>query len=172
MKKRGMKKRVLAALMTACMVVGAVPGVSLADVSTGETTTNQFGLTPSSKKYNFDGSTSTSGDPDIVLDKQATYLGDDTYEITLTATAKEQIKTKPTHVVFLLDASRSMNWCDTVLASDEDVEHGLMCTEEEARELVGHRHYTQYQYKVGRNYIGYDGTSCTLIDAGKKVAGP
>ena len=36
MKKRGMKKRVLAALMTACMVVGSVPGVSLADVS-GET---------------------------------------------------------------------------------------------------------------------------------------
>ena len=50
MKKRGMKKRVLAALMTACMVVGSVPGVSLADVSAGETTTNQFGLTPSSKK--------------------------------------------------------------------------------------------------------------------------
>lgn len=34
MKKRGMKKRVLAALMTACMVVGSVPGVSLADVET------------------------------------------------------------------------------------------------------------------------------------------
>ena len=33
MKKRGMKKRVMAALMTACMVVGSVPGVSLADVS-------------------------------------------------------------------------------------------------------------------------------------------
>ena len=27
MKKRGMKKRVLAALMTACMVVGSVPSV-------------------------------------------------------------------------------------------------------------------------------------------------
>ena len=34
MKKRGMKKRVLAALMTACMVVGSVPGVSLADATT------------------------------------------------------------------------------------------------------------------------------------------
>ena len=33
MKKRGMKKRVMAALMTVCMVVGSVPGVSLADVS-------------------------------------------------------------------------------------------------------------------------------------------
>ena len=32
MKKHGIKRRVLAALMTACMVVGAVPGVSLADV--------------------------------------------------------------------------------------------------------------------------------------------
>ena len=35
MKKRGIKKRVLAALMTACMVVGAVPGVSFADVGDG-----------------------------------------------------------------------------------------------------------------------------------------
>ena len=34
MKKRGIKKRVLAALMTACMVVGSVPGVSLADATT------------------------------------------------------------------------------------------------------------------------------------------
>ena len=59
MKKRGMKKRVLAALMTACMVVGSVPGVSLADVS-GETAPNLSGtLTPAAKKYNFNGSAST-----------------------------------------------------------------------------------------------------------------
>ena len=51
MKKRGMKKRVMAALMTACMVVGSVPGVSLADVS-GEPSGT---LTPAAKKYNFDG---------------------------------------------------------------------------------------------------------------------
>ena len=40
MKKRGMKKRVLAALMTACMVVGSVPGVSLADATTDNSGTS------------------------------------------------------------------------------------------------------------------------------------
>ena len=54
MKKRGMKKRVMAALMTACMVVGSVPGVSLADVS-GEPSGT---LTPAAKKHNFDGTAS------------------------------------------------------------------------------------------------------------------
>ena len=49
MKKRGMKKRVLAALMTACMVVGSVPGVSLADVSGKPSDT----LTPDANKYDF-----------------------------------------------------------------------------------------------------------------------
>ena len=165
MKKRGMKKRVLAALMTACMVVGSVPGVSLADVSSGETTTNQFGLTPSSKKYNFDGSSSESDNSDIVLNKQATYLGDDTYEITLSATAKKQIKTKPMQVVFLLDASGSMNWCDTKAKE-------INCTEKEVKKLDGHKHYTQYKYKrfgiFGIYYDDYQGNGCTLIDKGTK----
>ena len=157
MKKRGMKKRVLAALMTACMVVGSVPGVSLADVSSDETTTNQFGLTPSSKKYNFDGSSSESDNSDIVLNKQATYLGDDTYEITLSATAKNQIKTKPMQVVFLLDASGSMNWCDT--KAEE-----IKCTEKEVKKLDGHKYYTQYKYKKFGKYYDYQGNGCTLID--------
>ncbi|MEI3181589.1 MAG: hypothetical protein V8S93_13770 [Lachnospiraceae bacterium] len=42
MKKRGIKKRVLAALMTACMVVGAVPGVSFADVGDGSAPGNSM----------------------------------------------------------------------------------------------------------------------------------
>ena len=71
MKKRGMKKRVMAALMTACMVVGSVPGVSLADVS-GEPSGT---LTPAAKKYNFDGTASTEADPDIELNKTAAYNG-------------------------------------------------------------------------------------------------
>lgn len=71
MKKRGMKKRVLAALMTACMVVGSVPGVSLADVS-GEPSGT---LTPAAKKHNFDGTASTEAAPDIELNKTAAYNG-------------------------------------------------------------------------------------------------
>ncbi len=108
MKKRGMKKRVLAALMTACMVVGSVPGVSLADVS-GEPSGT---LTPAAKKYNFNGTTSTVADPDIELNKKAVYNADtNDYTITLSAKAKEKVETKKTHVVFLLDASGSMSWC-------------------------------------------------------------
>lgn len=108
MKKRGMKKRVLAALMTACMVVGSVPGVSLADVS-GEPSGT---LTPDAKKYNFDGSASTAANPDIELNKTAVYNADtNDYTITLSAKAKEKVETKKTHVVFLLDASGSMNFC-------------------------------------------------------------
>ena len=108
MKKRGMKKRVLAALMTACMVVGSVPGVSLADVS-GEPSGT---LTPAAKKYNFNGTESTATDPDIELNKTAVY-NDETndYTITLSAKAKKKVETKKTHVVFLLDASGSMSWC-------------------------------------------------------------
>lgn len=71
MKKRRIKKRVLAALMTACMVVGSVPEVSLADVS-GEPSGT---LTPAAKKYNFDGTASTEADPDIELNKTAVYNG-------------------------------------------------------------------------------------------------
>ena len=108
MKKRGIKKRVLAALMTACMVVGSVPGVSLADVS-GEPSGT---LTPDAKKYNFDGSASTAADPDIELNKKAVYNADtNDYTITLSAKAKKKVETKKTHVVFLLDASGSMSWC-------------------------------------------------------------
>ena len=108
MKKRGMKKRVMAALMTVCMVVGSVPGVSLADVS-GEPSGT---LTPAAKKYNFDGTASTEADPDIELNKTAVYNADTNgYTITLSAKAKEKVETKKTHVVFLLDASGSMNFC-------------------------------------------------------------
>lgn len=94
--------------MTACMVVGSVPGVSLADVS-GEPSGT---LTPAAKKYNFNGTESTATDPDIELNKTAVY-NDETndYTITLSAKAKKKVETKKTHVVFLLDASGSMSWC-------------------------------------------------------------
>lgn len=62
MKKRGMKKRVLAALMTACMVVGSVPGVSLADVETSPS--KALGINnPGPSKFMLDGNdyTTTTG---------------------------------------------------------------------------------------------------------------
>ena len=85
MKKRGMKKRVLAALMTACMVVGSVPGVSLADA-----TTDNSGIS-----YTLDGvETTDSAKTAITLNKEAKPAGDGKYDITLTVDAtkaKDQI---------------------------------------------------------------------------------
>lgn len=105
MKKRGMKKRVLAALMTACMVVGSVPGVSLADA-----TTDNSGIS-----YTLDGvETTDSATTAITLNKVAKPAGDGKYDITLTVDAtkaKDQIQVEPTEVAFVLDASGSMAWC-------------------------------------------------------------
>ena len=112
MKKRGIKKRVLAALMTACMVVGSVPGVSLADA-----TTDNSGIS-----YTLDGvETTDSAKTAITLNKEAKPAGDGKYDITLTVDAtkaKDQIQVKPTEVAFVLDASGSMAWC-----TDETHDH-------------------------------------------------
>ena len=120
MKKRGMKKRVLAALMTACMVVGSVPGVSLADVENGSTPENS--MNPSSFNYGIDGNiVSNSEDVAITLSKTAKLTEDGKYKISLTVdaeNAKDKIEVKPTEVAFVLDASGSMAWC-----TDETHEH-------------------------------------------------
>ena len=112
MKKRRIKKRVLAALMTACMVVGSVPGVSLADA-----TTDNSGIS-----YTLEGvETTDSAKTAITLNKEAKPAGDGKYDITLTVDAtkaKDQIQVKPTEVAFVLDASGSMAWC-----TDETHDH-------------------------------------------------
>ena len=112
MKKRGMKKRVLAALMTACMVVGSVPGVSLADVETSHS--KALGINnPGPNKFMLDGNDYTTGTPDIELNKTATYNSEDgTYTIQLNAKTSDKLTKKKTHVVFLVDASGSMNFCE------------------------------------------------------------
>ena len=154
MKKRGMKKRVLAALMTACMVVGSVPGVSLADVS-GETAPNLSGtLTPDAKKYNFNGSASTEANPDIELKKTAVYNAEtNDYTITLSAKAQEKVETKKTHVVFLLDASGSMNFC-----SDNNIKE--VNRKPNKKDEHVHYHYDDYEGLFSKKYV----SGCTKID--------
>lgn len=121
MKKRGMKKRVLAALMTACMVVGAVPGVSLADA-----TTDNSGIS-----YTLDGvETTDSAQTAITLNKEAKPAGDGKYDITLTVDAtkaKDQIQVKPTEVAFVLDASGSMAWCTNETHNHKSASGGKSC---------------------------------------------
>lgn len=146
-----MKKRVLAALMTACMVVGSVPGVSLADVSGKPSDT----LTPDANKYDFNGSVSTEENPDIELNKKAQYdPAKDEYIITLNAKAKESVTTNKTHVVFLLDASGSMNWC-----TDNSVQ------ETNYGKLSDHYHYFGgKKHGAGVHWRYSDVNGCTLID--------
>lgn len=121
MKKRGMKKRVLAALMTACMVVGSVPGVSLADA-----TTDNSGIS-----YTLDGvKTTDSAKTAITLNKEAKPAGDGKYDITLTVDAtkaKDQIQVKPTEVAFVLDASGSMAWCTDETHDHRSASGGKSC---------------------------------------------
>ena len=121
MKKRGMKKRVLAALMTACMVVGSVPGVSLADA-----TTDNSGIS-----YTLDGEETTdSAKTAITLNKEAKPAGDGKYDITLTVDAtkaKDQIQVKPTEVAFVLDASGSMAWCTNETHNHKSASGGESC---------------------------------------------
>ena len=121
MKKRGMKKRVLAALMTACMVVGSVPGVSLADA-----TTDNSGIS-----YTLDGEETTdSAKTAITLNKVAKPAGDGKYDITLTVDAtkaKDQIQVEPTEVAFVLDASGSMAWCTNETHNHESASGGESC---------------------------------------------
>ncbi len=121
MKKRGMKKRVLAALMTACMVVGSVPGVSLADATTDNSGTS----------YTLDGvETTDSAETAITLKKEAELAGDGIYNITLTVDAtkaKDQIQVKPTEVAFVLDASGSMAWCTNEKHNHKSARGGENC---------------------------------------------
>ena len=116
MKKHGIKKRVLATLMTACMIVGAVPGGALADVTNGSIPLSS--LSPYNVSYKIDGN-QASGESDtaIQLSKTARLINDgknDKYKITLTVNAENaenQIEVKSTEVAFVLDASGSMAWC-------------------------------------------------------------
>ena len=121
MKKRGIKKRVLAALMTVCMVVGSVPGVSLADA-----TTDNSGIS-----YTIDGvETTDSAKTAITLKKEATPAGDGKYDITLTVDAtkaKNQIQVNPTEVAFVLDASGSMAWCTDETHDHSNTPGGYSC---------------------------------------------
>ena len=106
MRKRKMKKRTLAALMTACMVVGAMPGVSFAEAGPPADS-----LDPGTQGYTLDGKPA-SGDVDILVSKSAVYNEDtDDYTVTLSTSAKSRIRTKKTEIVIVLDKSGSMAWC-------------------------------------------------------------
>ena len=106
-----MSKKILAILMAVAMAFSLLPATALAATSGDDQ--QQSTLEPGAKHYNFDGTETTSENPDITLTKTATPVEreDDVYEVTLTATTSQKVTPKPVEVVFVLDGSGSMGWC-------------------------------------------------------------
>ena len=106
-----MSKKILAILMAVAMAFSLLPATALATTSGDDQ--QQSTLEPGAKHYNFDGTETTSGNPDITLTKTATPVKGENgvYEVTLTATTSQKVTPKPVEVVFVLDGSGSMGWC-------------------------------------------------------------
>lgn len=98
-----MKRRIIAALMCLCMLVGLLPMSAFA--------ADPEPLKPGDMYYTFDGDTTAKENADITLSKTAVDKGDGTYEVTLTAQADDIVMAKATEVVFVIDGSGSMSWC-------------------------------------------------------------
>ena len=95
-----MKKRLLAMLMALALLVSLMPMGVLADGGQG----NGGGSEPLSP--------SSVGNNDVTISKTAERTGEDTWEVTMTVTAKErEIQSEPLELVLLLDRSGSMAWC-------------------------------------------------------------
>ena len=106
-----MSKKILAILMAVAMAFSLLPATALATTSGDDQ--QQSTLKPEAKHYNFDGTETTSENPDITLTKTATPVKgqNGVYEVTLTATTSQKVTPKPVEVVFVLDGSGSMGWC-------------------------------------------------------------
>ena len=97
--------------MALVMAMSLLPVSALADV-------REDTLKPADKYYTYAGTETTANEADITLSKTAERAVDEAgnvlpgvYNVTLTATAKEEVTPVPTEVVFVLDGSGSMNFC-------------------------------------------------------------
>lgn len=99
-----MKKRVLSLLLCLSFVLALVPAAAMAADAADP-------LQPDDLYYSLTGESTSGEKQDITLHKTAVDNGDGTYDITLTAEAKEKVTIKDTDVAFVLDASGSMRWC-------------------------------------------------------------
>lgn len=143
-----MKRRIIAALMCLCMLVGLLPmSAFAADPGT---------LTPGDKYYTFDGQETSKENAKIALSKTAVDNEDGTYTVTLTADAEQMVMAKKTEVVFVIDGSGSMNWC-------EDDAGGYYHTGyigNDRNHYHGNGEWYDWQY--------YDRAFCNLVEAGQK----
>lgn len=165
-----MKKRLLSALLTFCMVLTMLPVSALAapgdeETAGGEEMTVQradSGLAPEDRYYTFSGGElDAPQDPDITLHKQATLNEDGTYKVELSATAEQIVTAKPTEVVFVIDGSNSMNWCDQ---KPDDGDTGWIGNEGEWEYNRKQDRWTTDGHYHGNGEYGRDGVFCTLVE--------
>ncbi len=141
-----MKRRIIAALMCLCMLVGLLPmSAFAADPGT---------LTPGDKYYTFDGQETSKENAKIALSKTAVDNEDGTYAVTLTAEAEQMVMAKATEVVFVIDGSGSMNWCED--SADGKNQTGWI----EDGHYHGNSEWYDCQY--------YNRAFCNLVEEGQK----
>ena len=93
-----MKKRILSCFLALAMALSLLP---MSVLAAGDGETNTSSLSPSSVS-----------DGNVSISKTATRTGEDTWDVTMTVTAKEKdIESEPLELVLLLDRSGSMAWC-------------------------------------------------------------
>lgn len=143
-----MKRRIIAALMCLCMLVGLLPmSAFAADPAT---------LTPGNTYYTFDGKTTTEGTADITLSKIAVDNEDGTYTVTLSAGADQMVMAKATEVVFVIDGSGSMNWCEDDAGGEYHTGY--------IGDDWSHYHGNDEEYQGTE----YDRAFCSLVEKGGK----
>ena len=165
-----MRKRILSACMALCLMLTMLPVNALAapgDEETvgGEEMTIQradIGLEREDKYYTFDGDEADAPqDADITLHKQAAPNEDGTYKVELSATAEQIVTAKPTEVVFVIDGSNSMNWCDQ---KPDDGDTGWIGNEGEWEYNRKQDRWTTDGHYHGNGEYGRDGVFCTLVE--------
>ena len=129
-----MKKRWLSLLLCLSFVLALVPTAAMAGDDAADP------LQPDDLYYSLAGESTSGEKADITLHKTAVDNGDGTYDITLTAEAKEKVTIKDTEVVFVLDASSSMNMCEENLTSETNT----------------------------REHYHWNNNRCNLVEAGEK----
>lgn len=146
-----MKRRIIAALMCLCMLVGLLPmSAFAADPGT---------LTPGDKYYTFNGSpVETVDDADITLSKKAVDNQNGTYTVTLSADADQMVMAKATEVVFVIDGSGSMNWCEDDAGGEYHTGY--------IGDDWSHYHGNDVEYQGTE----YDRAFCSLVEKGEKTA--
>lgn len=102
---KGKARRLLSWVCVLALCMSLLPVTALAAPGSGSS------LEPADKYYALNGEEASS-DADITLSKTAVDNRDGTYTVTLSATADRVVTAKPTEVVFVIDGSGSMNWCE------------------------------------------------------------